>query len=148
MGRDLGIGLAIKIYVKRKGYSFKGEYSTEEILDKLKEKLDLSLYKVNNRYSDYLVLELNEEIAEKNIVSFLEEEKEFLDKYDKKEVEEAIELLKNEGYKKVIEKKNSIGCCGFQYLEGNILSNDIGYLDDDLDMFCDGVFFTLKEKSF
>lgn len=140
MSKYLGIGVAIKIYIKRE------KYPTKTILSKIDKKINLKNYQINEDDEKYLILNIKRDVFEQNIYELLKEEHEYCSENDKKYIESRLEEIKGKGYEELIEIAKK-GIAGFSYHEGKEAKiNNISYVKDELKMYCDLIWYTLDGK--
>ena len=141
MGQFLSCGIAKSIFVE------KASYTKEEILKKLAKSIDLNIYKEPKENEEYLFLDLKENIIEKYAVKFIEEQLEIAKENSNKLYNTSdIKELENKKYDELMQIADRKEYESFQLLEGDLATNDISYIADDLTIIADIIIFLLDGK--
>ncbi len=143
MGKYLSLQIANIIIAN------KGKYTKEEVLEMLKEKIDLDIYEVKEE-EEFLFLSLKKEIFCKEITKLMKEITQYAEKEQKMYLNERIKELENiKEYEQVMsiasEEKD-----GFKIARERLFNNDISYLLDNKNLacFCEGVSLLSKEGQY
>ncbi len=133
MGLAMVIGVATRIYVEKK-LRFK-VYSKDEILEKLKNSLNLELYDVDEN-EEYVIFDIKNDIFIDNIYDLLKNEMEGFRWRDENDVAELNEILRLIEQKKSVKDVEKVICeKGSYYLhmmEGNCFETISYICEDDL----------------
>ena len=133
MGRYLSCGIAERILVDKE------RYSKDEILDKIKDSIDINIYDTDES-EEYVELKLKKDILEKYAIKFIEEQLKIA-KINNSKIERLKEL-ENKKYEELMEIAHEKRYINFEFLEGYIgFSNDISYLADGLTITADIIDF-------
>lgn len=125
MGQYLACGIATKIIVEKKWNK------TEEVLKKMKRRIDLNIYNISEN-DKYICLDIKENIFEKYAIPFIEEQLEIIK--DNITNERILEDFKNfkelegKSFEELVKISNEKSNYFFQKLEGNRFCNDVSYL--------------------
>ena len=145
MGNCMSDAIAEKIYIEKRY-----DYDTKEgILKKVKDKIDLKIYDIYDNKKG-LELKLKGNIFEKNILGLLKEINLLYDDYAKEllvNVINNIEKLEDITYEKIMRLAKKNDNC-FKYRERKEYINDISYLTEDLNLFCDCISLISSEEIF
>lgn len=127
MGQYLDCGIATEIIVEKR------RNSTEKILEKIKNKIDLNIYNISQN-DELVCLDIKEDVFEKYAIPFIEEQLEMVKSNLTTEKElkslKNLEELKGKSYEELIKISNEKSNYFFQRLEGNRFCNDVSYLTD------------------
>ncbi len=142
MGTYLSCGIAKTINVKKKGYA------KEVILEKLGKSVNLDIYDEPEETEDYLIFELKKDIMEKYAVEFVKEQLNIAkeNSVEPEKIKHDIKDLENKKYDELMEMAEIKRYRNFQYIEGNVFSNDVSYISDGLDIIADIIVYALEGK--
>lgn len=135
-------GIATRIVIEKE------YWKTEEILESIKNEIDLSIYNVIDE-ENYIFLEMKKDIFEKNAVDFIKEQLSLIvDKKGSKERIEELRNLENKSYEELMEIANYKKYISFQFVEGCRYSNDISYIAKKFYAYADVVSYISDGKVF
>lgn len=145
MGQYLSCGIATEIIVEKRWDS------TEKILEKMKNKIDLNIYDISQD-DKYICLSIKEDIFEKYAIPFIEEQLEPVKNNLTTEKElrslKNFEELKGKSYEELIKISNEKSNYFFQRTEGNRVCNDVSYLTDGNIAYADVINYISDGKIF
>ena len=142
MGTFLCCGIAKTIIVKKESNT------KEDILQKMRNAIDLNIYNEPLENEKYLLLEMKREYLEKYVIEFIEEQLEIAvqDTNEKEDHKSIIENLRNKNYDELMQIAEEKQYQNFQLVEGNIYSNDISYIANKLTIFADIIVYMIDGK--
>ena len=131
MGSYLSVGIAKKIFIKKRRGKFETESSKENALKEISNEIDLDIYKISI-FDDYIILDIKEEILEKNLVNLLKMQFNNFrtDAYEREELSTQINKIENKKFSEIIEISKEKSCLNFQMCENGYCCNDISYISN------------------
>lgn len=118
----LSCGIATNIVIK------KGKYSTGEILEDLKLKMNLDIFDITDK-EDYILLQIKKDIFENNIIDFIKSQISTLSIRNIEKDFELLDSMKGKKFDEMIEYADTHKRIPFAYSEGYFnISNDISYI--------------------
>lgn len=142
MGTYLCCGIAKRITVEKE------RKTKEEILERLKESIDLDIYEEPIENERFLMLEIKKEILENYAIDFIEEQLKIGkqnttdDRYNRMEIWD----LKGKKYEELIDIAKNHECIQFELIEGCIFANDISYIAKGLRIYADVIIYSSDGK--